>query len=72
MKKFEFIKSSDKLIPGKSSLEKKDSNPHATEPKIDPEDVLGELALVSKFYQNACYTDGRYNCNNWQVEAGKF
>jgi hypothetical protein len=37
---------------------------------IKPTDQLGNLALVSTFYQNGCYTDGRYNHNDYTVQLG--
>ena len=33
-------------------------------------DQIQNLALVSQFYQNGCYTDGRYNHNNYTVDRG--
>lgn len=38
--------------------------------KIKPEDRLERLGLLSLFYQNACYTSGKYNHNNFVVEQG--
>ena len=34
-------------------------------------DQIDNLALVGLFYQNDCYTDGRYNNNNYPVAHGK-
>ena len=33
-------------------------------------DQIGNLALVSQFYQNDCYTGGRYNNADYKVERG--
>ena len=33
-------------------------------------DKLQNLALAANFYQNSCYTDGRYNHNNYPVDRG--
>ena len=37
---------------------------------IDSLDTINRLAIVSRFYQNGCYTDGRYNNNDYFVEYG--
>ncbi|EIJ42777.1 hypothetical protein BegalDRAFT_1905 [Beggiatoa alba B18LD] len=37
---------------------------------VNSADQIGRLALVSLFYDNGCYTDGRYNNNNYLVDKG--
>lgn len=32
--------------------------------------IIGDLALLNLFYQNACYTDGRYNHGSYRIEQG--
>lgn len=63
LKKYEFVSKQTKLIPGKSQ----ETNPDKI---INQEDQLDRIALVSLFYQNYCYIDGRYNHNDFQVESG--
>lgn len=64
----EFKKSGEKLLPGKSSKER--TNETNLIPVIKPEDCLDTFGVVSKWYQNSCYTDGGYNANDWKVESG--
>ena len=59
----DFTSSESKVLPGKSTERDPDG-------KILDEDQIGNLGIVSLFYQNACYTDGRYNHNNFKVEKG--
>jgi hypothetical protein len=33
-------------------------------------DKISRLAVVATFYQNACYTDGRYNNSNYLIKRG--
>ncbi|OJJ20331.1 hypothetical protein BKI52_17870 [marine bacterium AO1-C] len=64
LNKFTFSKSKTKVLPGKTPERGNDG-------KVKPEDMIGRLGLISLFYQNHCYTDGRYNHNNFKVEQGK-
>ena len=67
--KFVFVSKESKLIPGKNSVEFENNKP-GDKSRISNSDVLGNLAIVSLFYQNWCYTDGTYNYNDWQVQSG--
>jgi hypothetical protein len=53
-----------KVLPGKSTEKAENGAVQST-------DIIGNLALVSLFYQNSCYTDGRYNHNDFPVEKGE-
>ncbi|HAS42854.1 MAG TPA: hypothetical protein DCS93_20410 [Microscillaceae bacterium] len=64
LNKFTFSGNETKVLPGKTPERGNDG-------KVKPEDMIGRLGLVSLFYQNACYTDGRYNHNNFKVVKGK-
>jgi len=50
-----------KILPGTSS---------SCNGTIVAADRIQNLALVALYYQNGCYTDGRYNHNNYLVERG--
>lgn len=63
LNKFAFLPDKTKILPGKTPERGNDG-------KIKPEDQIGRLGLVSLFYQNSCYTDGRYNHNNFKVVQG--
>mgnify|MGYP001180964440 FL=1 len=39
--------------------------------KIKEEDCFDGIGVVSLWYQNACYTDGNYNNNNYLIEKGE-
>lgn len=58
---YSFTGQETKVLPGESS----DCNG-----TIASSDQIGRLALMALFYQNACYTDGSYNHNNYGVERG--
>lgn len=64
LNKFVFSGSKTKVLPGKTPA-------RGNEGKINKEDQIGRLGLVSLYYQNACYTSGTYNHNNFKVEQGK-
>lgn len=64
----EFKKSEEKVLTGKSSKQKTGEKDET--PIIKAEDCLDTFGVVSKWYQNGCYTDGGYNCNDWKTEKG--
>ena len=61
---FSFTPFEKKVLPGKS--EEKTENE-----SIQNNDIIGNLGLVSLYYQNGCYTDGLYNNNDFAVEKGE-
>ena len=61
---FLFTPFEKKILPGKS--EEKTENE-----SIQNTDIIGNLGLVSLYYQNGCYTDGLYNNNDFAVEKGE-
>ncbi len=67
LKKFQFKSKESKMIPGNSGEK---ANGFNCSGKVNPEDQAGNFALLSSFYQNGCYTDGRYNSNDFKVELG--
>ena len=71
LNKFEFIQSEMKLLPGKSSKQYKD-NKEGDKQSISNDDALGNIALVSMFYSNFCYTDGTYNNNDLDFQKGYY
>jgi hypothetical protein len=56
------------MILGKYSQEKTSAD--SENPNIRGEDCLETFGLVSLWYQNSAYTDGRFNNNNYRVEVG--
>lgn len=64
LNKFTFSGKETKVIPGKTPERGNDG-------EVKSEDMIGRLGLVSLFYQNFCYTDGRYNHNNFKVIKGQ-
>jgi hypothetical protein len=67
LKIFSFNQQENKTIPGLST-EKNDA--YNCSGKVLEDDKIGNLALISLFYQNGCYTDGNYNHSNYEVERG--
>lgn len=63
IQKLSFTSVEKKILPGYSAET-------ATNGAVYKEDVIGNLAVVSMYYQNACYIDGKYNNNNYAVEKG--
>jgi len=63
VQKLSFVSSERKILPGHSI----ETAPNGG---VNKEDVIGNLAVVSLFYQNFCYIDGKYNNNNYEVERG--
>lgn len=57
------------MITGKHSQEKTSTD--GKKSNIRDEDCLKTFGVVSLWYQNSAYTDGRYNYNNYRVEAGR-
>ena len=46
------------------------ASPWGCEKGILEEDVIGDIAVAAERYQNGCYTDGRYNHNDFNVVKG--
>ena len=65
---YSFSAQETKTLPGTSTENNASSG--SCNGTIKTEDQIGRLALVALFYQNFCYTDGRYNHNNYQVKRG--
>lgn len=65
--KYSFQEQQNKVIPGSSTETATGWNCNSG---IKAADQIGNLALVATFYQNGCYTDGRYNHNNFLVKQG--
>jgi len=65
--KYAFQDSQQKLIPGTSTETASGWNCNIA---INPANQIGALAIVATFYQNGCYTDGRYNHNDYLVKQG--
>ena len=65
---YTFTSEESKELPG-SSTETGDLS--GCEGTIKDEDKIGRLAVVTLIYQTGCWTDGRYNHNNYQVERGQ-
>lgn len=63
---FSFVSQQKAVLPGQS--QERQGNGSAG--PIKDADRIGDLAVVSLFYQNSCYTDGRYNNNDFPVERG--
>lgn len=63
LNKFVFSPDKTKMLPGKTPA-------RGNKGEIKEGDQIGQLGLVSLFYQNSCYTDGRYNHNNFKVVQG--
>jgi hypothetical protein len=63
VRKLSFKPTEKKILPG-------NSQETAPNESVLAEDVIGNLAVVSLYYQNACYTDGKYNNNNYPIEKG--
>lgn len=68
LRTFSFEPSEQKLIPGTSAQKKEGFED--CDGIVHDVDRIGGLALVSQFFQNGCYTDGRYNHAGYQVERG--
>ncbi|OQW88961.1 MAG: hypothetical protein BWK78_08075 [Thiotrichaceae bacterium IS1] len=63
LKNYTFTSEETKTLPGMSAES-------ACNGTVAKEDQIDRLALVALFYQNGCYTDGRYNHNDYSVERG--
>ena len=63
IQKLSFTTVEKKILPGYSAET-------ATNGAVYKEDVIGNFAVVSLYYQNSCYTNGKYNNNNYAVEKG--
>ncbi len=67
LKIFTFKSKESKILPGLSTEKSSAYNCSGT---ILEQDKIGKLAVVAMFYQNGCYTDGKYNHKNYKVELG--
>jgi hypothetical protein len=67
IKKFAFEKDDEKMLTGTYSKEKTSVT---GAPVILDQDCFGDFGIVSLWYQNSAYTDGRYNNSNYKVEKG--
>lgn len=65
--KFRFEATETKTLPGNSAEKTKG---HGCSGEVKAEDQIGDFAVVSHFYQNACYTDAGYSHKNYRVEYG--
>ena len=65
---YQFKAKEKKVLPGSSAEKHKGFNCKGI---IASKDRIGRVAIVSQFYQNACYTDGRFNHNNYKVVKGE-
>jgi len=65
---FSFAPAEQKILPGTSAQSK--AGFANCDGVVHDGDRIGNLALLSQFYQNDCYTDGRYNHADYQVERG--
>ncbi len=63
---FIFVPEQKSLLPGQSQEKLSNGSPGA----LKDADRIGALGLVSLFYQNASYIDGRYNNGDYPVEKG--
>jgi len=64
---FSFKSQESKILPGLSTEKKSAYNCSGI---ISDNDKIGNIALLALFYQNGCYTDGKYNHRNFKVERG--
>ncbi|MCG9697682.1 hypothetical protein [Shewanella sp. Isolate11] len=55
----------NKIAPGKSTEAGNCSG------NIDVEDSIADLNVYAVYYQNGCYTDGRYNNNDYPIAYGQ-
>lgn len=67
LKNYTFQSQESKLILGNSTEAVTGWNCNSG---IKPADQIGNLAIVSTFYQNGCYTDGTYNHKDYLVNRG--
>ncbi len=67
LKRFEFRALESRVLPGNST-----ESVRGCRGRMDAGDQLGDLAIVSTFYQNNCYTGGTYSHADFRVEQGEF
>lgn len=65
---YRFESGESRIIEGKSTEKGTASSCKGSFPT---EDVIGNFTAAAVFYQNACYTDGRYNHRNFRFTIGK-
>jgi len=64
---FSFNMQQTAVLPGKSTVA---GEGFGCKGIVAAADQIGLFGLMSQFYQNGCYTDGRYNHNDFKVEHG--
>lgn len=69
LRAFSFEPAEQKILPGTSA--QKNAGSEDCDGVVHEADQIGNLALVSQFFQNDCYTDGQYNHADYKVERGK-
>ncbi len=65
---YQFTPTSNKTLPGNSTENRPSA--YGCTGGFNTNDQIGHLSLIVQFYQNGCYTDGRYNHNQYLVEEG--
>lgn len=69
LKRYGFNALNSKVLQGTSTQKKTDS--YNCTGEFKEHDQIGSFLLVAQFYQNGCYTDGRYNHKQYPVDQGK-
>ena len=67
-KQWQFIEKVSGRVSGQNTV--KDPRAHACQGTIHKNEVVGGVTLISSFYQNSCYTDGRYNQSDFKIDVG--
>lgn len=67
---FSFAPAGQKILPGTSA--QKNAAAAGCDGIVHDADQIGNLALLSQFYQDDCDTDGQYNHADYKVERGTF
>jgi len=63
---YQFTKGTEKVFVGSEATE----CDHSSGTNLPEEAILSDIALLSSFYQNACYTNKQYSHQDWKVENG--
>jgi hypothetical protein len=63
---FQFTASTEKIFKGSEATE----CDHGSGTNVPKDGIIGEIALLSSFYQNGCYTNAKYSHQDWKVENG--
>ena len=69
IKQLQFEKKSELLLKGSATQEKQGIR--SCTGNLPDTEILRNLTLISRFYQNGCYTDGKYNASDFRVEEGE-